>query len=293
MKSIRNSFVCNTPIAHRGLHEKGVPENSRAAFTRAIEEGYAIETDVRRTKDGTLVVVHDDNLRRLTGEPGKVSQTSYHDLSAMRLAGTDERILTLEECLEHLDGRTPLLLEVKDLSTFSSFPEQVMYRMRQYKGEYALQSFNPFYVYKFKQLAPDVLRGQLAMSIFSPDVLISCRDTLEEFDVSPEIFAREGGLSRRQVKEAVAMAVEQSGFTDTHKHWKIDAWAIKTMIMNVITKPDFVSYCCCNLPYHRAKKKENRAVLTWTIRTQAEAERLRPWVDNMIFENFRPEKSFN
>lgn len=87
MKSIRNSFVCNTPIAHRGLHEKGVPENSRAAFTRAIEEGYAIETDVRRTKDGTLVVVHDDNLRRLTGEPGKVSQTSYHDLSAMRLAG--------------------------------------------------------------------------------------------------------------------------------------------------------------------------------------------------------------
>ncbi|MFQ7076789.1 MAG: glycerophosphodiester phosphodiesterase family protein [Christensenellaceae bacterium] len=109
MKSIRNSFVCNTPIAHRGLHEKGVPENSRAAFTRAIEEGYAIETDVRRTKDGTLVVVHDDNLRRLTGEPGKVSQTSYHDLSAMRLAGTNERILTLEECLEHLDGRTPLL----------------------------------------------------------------------------------------------------------------------------------------------------------------------------------------
>ena len=41
------------------------------------------------------------------------------------------------------------------------------------------------------------------------------------------------------------------------------------------------------------QKKENRAVLTWTIRTQAEAERLRPWVDNMIFENFRPEKSFN
>ena len=107
----------------------------------------------------------------------------------------------------------------------------------------------------------------------------------------PEIFACEGGLSRRQVKEAVALAAQQSGFTDTHKHWKIDAWAIKTMIMNFITKPDFVSYCCCNLPYHRAKKKENRAVLTWTIRTQAEAERLRPWVDNMIFENFRPEKS--
>ena len=95
MKKIRESFVCNTPIAHRGLHE-GVPENSRAAFTRAIEEKYAIEADVRRTKDGTLVIIHDDNLKRLTGEPGKVSETSWRDLSAMRLKGTQERILTLE-----------------------------------------------------------------------------------------------------------------------------------------------------------------------------------------------------
>ena len=292
MKKIRESFVCNTPIAHRGLHE-GVPENYRAAFTRAIEENYAIEADVRRTKDGTLVIIHDDNLKRLTGEPGKVSETSWRDLSAMRLKGTQERILTLEECLEHIDGKTPLLLEVKDLYTVKNFPEEVVRTMKQYRGEYALQSFNPFYVYKFKQMAPEVLRGQLAMSIFSPDVLISCRDTLEEFDVSPEIFAREGGLSRRQIKDAVAMAAEQSGFTDTHKHWKFDAWAIKTMIMNFITKPDFVSYCCYNLPYHRAKKKENRAVLTWTIRTQAEAERLRPWVDNVIFENFRPGKTTN
>ena len=229
----------------------------------------------------------------MTGEPGKVSETSWRDLSAMRLKGTQERILTLEECLEHIDGKTPLLLEVKDLYTVKNFPEEVVRTMKQYRGEYALQSFNPFYVYKFKQMAPEVLRGQLAMSIFSPDVLISCRDTLEEFDVSPEIFAREGGLSRRQIKDAVAMAAEQSGFTDTHKHWKFDAWAIKTMIMNFITKPDFVSYCCYNLPYHRAKKKENRAVLTWTIRTQAEAERLRPWVDNVIFENFRPGKTTN
>ncbi len=287
---IRNSFICNTPIAHRGLHEN-VPENSRAAFKKAIEEGYAIETDVRRTKDGTLVVIHDDSLRRLTGEPGKVSETTYAELSRMRLTGTDEKIMTLEECLACIDGRTPLLLEVKDVSHVRNFPEQVVKVVRQYQGEYALQSFNPFYVHKFKQMLPGVLRGQLAMSIFSPDVLISCRDTLEEFDISPEIFACEGGLSRRQVKEAVATAAEQSGFTDTHKHWKIDAWAIKTMIMNVITKPDFVSYCCYNLPYRRVKKKENRAVLTWTIRTQAEAERLRPWVDNMIFENFRPQKS--
>ena len=288
--TIRDSFICNTPIAHRGLHEN-VPENSRAAFEKAIEAGYAIETEVRRTKDGTLVVIHDDNLKRLTGESGKVSDIPYRELSKMRLLGTDEKVMTLDECLAYIGGRTPLLLEVKDVTIFKSFPEQVVRVMKQYAGEYALQSFNPFYVHAFKQMAPEILRGQLAMSVFSPDVLVSCRDTLEEFDISPEIFACEGGLSRRQVKEAVALAAQQSGFTDTHKHWKIDAWAIKTMIMNFITKPDFVSYCCYNLPYRRVKKKENRAVLTWTIRSQAEAERLRPWVDNVIFENFRPEKS--
>ena len=94
--TIRDSFICNTPIAHRGLHEN-VPENSRAAFEKAIEAGYAIETDVRRTKDGTLVVIHDDNLKRLTGESGKVSDIPYRELSKMRLLGTDEKVMTLDE----------------------------------------------------------------------------------------------------------------------------------------------------------------------------------------------------
>lgn len=145
-------------------------------------------------------VIHDDNLKRLTGESGKVSDIPYRELSKMRLLGTDEKVMTLDECLAYIGGRTPLLLEVKDVTIFKSFPEQVVRVMKQYAGEYALQSFNPFYVHAFKQMAPEILRGQLAMSVFSPDVLVSCRDTLEEFDISPEIFACEGGLSRRQVK---------------------------------------------------------------------------------------------
>ena len=163
--TVRDSFLCKTPIAHRGLHE-GVPENSRAAFARAIEEGYAIETDVRRTKDGTLVVIHDDNLKRMTGTEGKVSRTSYRELADLRLCGTEEKIMTLQEFLEYVDGRAPVLLEVKDLYTVVNFPREVVHVMQQYRGEYALQSFNPFYVHRFKQLAPDVLRGQLAVGIF-------------------------------------------------------------------------------------------------------------------------------
>ena len=253
--TVRDSFLCKIPIAHRGLHE-GVPENSRAAFAKAIEEGYAIETDVRRTKDGTIVVVYDDNLKRLTGLEGKVSRSTWRELSSLRLGDTDEKIMTLEECLEYIDGRAPLLLEVKDLYTVVGFPREVVNVMRQYKGEYALQSFNPFYVHRFKQLAPDVLRGQLAVGIFSPEVLISCRDTLEGFDISPEIFACEGGLTRRQVKEAVAKAAEQSGFTDTHKHWKFDAWAVKTMIMNFTLNPisSAIAVIICPITARRKRK---------------------------------------
>ena len=60
--------------AHRGLHnrEKGVPENSLAAFRRAAEAGYGAELDVHLTRDGRLVVIHDGDLERMCGVPGRV-----------------------------------------------------------------------------------------------------------------------------------------------------------------------------------------------------------------------------
>lgn len=62
-----------------GLHDikKGIPENSIPAFQAAIEAGYGIELDVHLTKDGKLVVFHDDDFRRICGEKGKVEETDY------------------------------------------------------------------------------------------------------------------------------------------------------------------------------------------------------------------------
>ena len=57
---MQNSFLTKTPIAHRGLHDANRPENSFAAFQAAIEKGYAIETDVRISKDHRLIIFHDD-----------------------------------------------------------------------------------------------------------------------------------------------------------------------------------------------------------------------------------------
>ena len=70
--------IFDRPIAHRGLHDRdaGVIENSRSAFARAIEEGYAIECDVQLTRDGVPVIFHDDTLERLTGLSGYVRDIS-------------------------------------------------------------------------------------------------------------------------------------------------------------------------------------------------------------------------
>ena len=58
----------HVPIAHRGLHRPGLPENSMAAFRAAIAHGYGIECDIQRAMDGTSMVFHDYELGRLTGE---------------------------------------------------------------------------------------------------------------------------------------------------------------------------------------------------------------------------------
>lgn len=285
--NIRDSFICKTPIAHRGLHGDS-PENSRTSFARAIDEGYVIETDVRLTNDGVPIILHDDRLTRLTGLNKKVIDCSYREIRGLRLTGTDERIMALEEFLDFIGGRTPLVLEVKDVPFHREFPETIIRKLESYKGEYAFQSFNPFYVYAFKRYAPHIPRGQVAVGIFSREVLVSCRDSFEDFGVSPEYFIKEGNLTRKELKNVIEEAVEECDFKSGHRHWKFDAWAIKTMIMNFITKPDFISYCCYNLPYHRVKKKKDCAILGWTVRTEEEARRITPWVDNIIFENIRP-----
>ena len=64
----KDSWILNRPIAHRGLHGDGVPENSKAAYLAAIASGYPIEMNVQLTADEQLVCFHDDNLKRMTGE---------------------------------------------------------------------------------------------------------------------------------------------------------------------------------------------------------------------------------
>ncbi len=170
MEDIFKSWLVELPIAHRGLHDKNTPENSLAAFSKAIEKGYAIELDVQLISDGTPAIFHDDSLSRMTGNDGYVKFLNKNDLKVLRLKGTKEHIPTLEEVLKFVDGRTPILIEIKNGSTrVGKLEQKVIDLLKNYKGEYAVQSFNPLSLGYFKNHAPQILRGQLSGSYKGED----------------------------------------------------------------------------------------------------------------------------
>ncbi len=150
--------------AHRGLHteDKSVPENSLEAFRLAGRAGYGVELDVQLTKDGQVVVFHDDTLDRVCGVPGKLEEKSYDELKLLSLCGTNQRIPLLTEVLEVYQGRGPLLVELKNGSRNRELCEKTYAILSDYPGEVCIESFNPFIVRWFKKHAKDIVRGQLA-----------------------------------------------------------------------------------------------------------------------------------
>lgn len=159
---IKKSGLFTRPIAHRGLHDDLTPENSLTAFSRAVEAGFPIELDVRSIDDGSVVVFHDDGIKRMINRDGYVSQLSRGDVAELRLAGSDERIPYLEEVLELVAGKVPLLIEIKNVNKVGELEHSVLELLKRYEGEFAVQSFNPYSMEFFKKNAPQIPRGQLS-----------------------------------------------------------------------------------------------------------------------------------
>ncbi|MEG1305237.1 MAG: glycerophosphodiester phosphodiesterase family protein, partial [Oscillospiraceae bacterium] len=153
--------------AHRGLYdnEKGVPENSLAAFEAAMRAGYGCELDVQFTSDKKLIVYHDNDFKRACGIDKKVWEMTFAEVRELRLFATDEKVPTFEEVLEVVGGKEPLIVEVKaerlNKKWYDEVCEDTMKLLRGYKGEYCVESFHPLAVRWFKKNAPEVVRGQL------------------------------------------------------------------------------------------------------------------------------------
>ena len=148
-------------FAHRGLWDAEAPENSLAAFEKAVNAGYGIEFDIHKTRDGQVVVFHDDTLVRMCGVEGKIEDKTLDELRELRLLGTEQGIPTLQEMLALVDGRVPLLVELKGAALDTSLCPVANEILSAYQGDYIIESFNPMLVRWYRKHRPDVLRGQL------------------------------------------------------------------------------------------------------------------------------------
>jgi glycerophosphoryl diester phosphodiesterase len=159
MKDLR--WLADRPVAHRGLHSPGIPENSLAACREAIRHGYTVELDVRRTRDNVLVVFHDENLLRMTGQDRLVEECSSADLHSASLSGTGERIPLLAEFLETAGGTAGLLIEVKPHGKPGLTEELLARQLDRYAGPFAIASFDPFVLRWFRKNRPAWTRVQI------------------------------------------------------------------------------------------------------------------------------------
>ena len=151
-------------FAHRGLHsrDKTVPENSLKAFEMASSAGYGMELDVQLTRDGQVVVFHDDTLNRVCGVEGRVDDYTFSELQKFPLCGTEERIPLFSDVLNTVRGRGAIICELKTGPHNRELCKKTYELLAAYPGEVCVESFDPRIVAWFRFHAPELLRGQLA-----------------------------------------------------------------------------------------------------------------------------------
>lgn len=200
-------------FAHRGLHKKNrsIPENSLAAFALAADYGYGVELDVRLSLDGRVVVMHDGNTRRACGRDGHIADMTWPELRELRLFGTHETIPLFSEALATIDGRVPVIVELKTCKRFRELCASTLCIMRSYTGTCCIQSFDPRIVRWFRKNAPDILRGQLTaqanqLSMDSVSVLgFALSRVLTNFLTRPHFIAHRVGRKSVCVRICEAM----------------------------------------------------------------------------------------
>ena len=247
--SLPASFLTR-PITHRGLHDlaAGRAENSLKSFEASIGADYGIEMDLQLSRDGVAMVFHDYELSRLTAETGPVALRTAAELRQIPLSSDGGTIPTLSDVLRLVDGKVPLLIEIKDQdgimgSNVGELEQATAQALEGYSGQVALMSFNPHSVAEFVKLLPSVPRG-LVTSAYSavdwPTIPTKRRDELRLIDD----YERVGAC--------------------------------------------FISHEAADLDRERVAnlKRQGAKVLCWTIRSKTEEDHARRIVDNVTFEGY-------
>jgi len=171
-------------IAHRGASGK-YPENTRLAFVKAVEAGVdMIELDCQLSRDGHVVVFHDERLNRLAKAKGTVSGKTLAELKALDVGAwrkksfKGERILTLEEALECIDGKADLCLEIKSYDdTPPGIELKILFIVSRYDylERTVISSFKSGPLARVRELAPEATLGLIVGADSAGDPLSSAR----------------------------------------------------------------------------------------------------------------------
>ncbi len=238
------------PIAHRGLHKRheGILENTRSAFLAAVEGGFAIECDVQLSRDGEAVVFHDFTLERLTQIAGRVNEMTAADLKSVPFKETTDRIETLAEMLALVDGRVPVIVEIK-----SAFDGDLKLTRRAAsvisgaKGQIALKSFDSNVVAALRMVAPELPRGIIAQKNY---------DYAEWSRLTPQLSEQLATLAH--LPETAPDFI---------------SYNVNDLEQNI----DMIREVAAGLP-----------IMTWTVRTPEQRALANAYANQMVFEGFIP-----
>jgi glycerophosphoryl diester phosphodiesterase len=238
------------PVAHRGLHDRarGIIENMPGAAQAAIEGNFGIELDVQLTKDGEAMVHHDDALGRLTEGSGALLDLTSAQLKAAKFKDTPERMMSLGDLCALVNGRVPLVIEVKShFDGDRKLVARVAEVLAAYQGPAVAMSFDPDQVLALRELLPERPRGIIAQRTY---------DAADWPEATPA--QRDGMLHLRHAFH-------------TRPHF-VAFW-----VEQLPAPAPWIARNVFGLP-----------LLTWTVRTPEQRERAARYADQMIFEGFRP-----
>jgi glycerophosphoryl diester phosphodiesterase len=238
------------PVAHRGLHDaaRGIIENMPAAAQAAIAGNFSIECDIQLTADGEAMVHHDDTLGRLTEGSGSLLELTAAELKAVKFRNTPERMMSLGDLCALVNGRVPLVIEVKSHYDGDS---RLVRRMAQvlasYAGPAVGMSFDPDQVLGLRETMPALPRGIVAQRHYD-----------------------DGSWTKLTPAQRQGMLHLRHAFR-TRPHF-VAFW------VNQLPAPaPWIARNIFGLP-----------LLTWTVRTPEQRDRAARYADQMIFEGFVP-----
>ena len=224
-------------IAHRGLHDakKGIPENSLTAFRKAVEAGYGMEMDLQLTKDGKLVVFHDQSLMRMCGVKKNLTDLTYAELLQLRLLGTEETIPLFDDVLKIADGKVPLIIEMKSEGRCFRATKMACKRLESYHGLYCMESFHPILMWWVRRHYPQILRGQLSMNYFVEEAGRPFYQKLVMTSMIFNVFSRPDFIAYKHSQR------EQFSYRLLRRLYPVvnAAWTIKSQKELEQARPDF------------------------------------------------------